>query len=91
MTKLVNVIRNDAKGKRALLYSFMYAIKTLFVHNVSILYFDGPLSLIKQLIRIKLRPNLVRMIAQNAYETVQKSHTQLSRAKYLIKLVNNLH
>lgn len=66
-------------------------LETLFANNVSILFFDGPVSLIKQLIRIKLRPNLVKMIAQNAYETVQKSHTQISRAKYLIKLVKSLN
>ena len=65
-------------------------IETLFVHNVSILYYDGPLSLIKQLIRIKIKPDLVKKISENAYEIVNKNHTQISRAKYLIKLVEEL-
>lgn len=65
-------------------------IETLFAENVSILYFDGPFSLIKQLIRIRLRPSLIEMIASNAYQIVQRNHTQAIRAKNLIQLVNNL-
>jgi len=63
-------------------------IETIFAHNVSAIYYEGFFNLIYQLIRLKLKPNLYKEIAYNAYKIVQKNHTQLSRAHKLISLVN---
>ena len=65
-------------------------IETLFVHNVSILYYEGPFSLLKQLIRLKLKPNLAMQIAKNGHNLVLKNHTQLKRAQTLIDIVNDM-
>ena len=65
-------------------------IETLFAHNVSAIYYEGPLSLIYQLIRLKIKPNLPKQIAQNAHNIVNENHTQIHRANELIKLVEKL-
>ena len=65
-------------------------IETLFVHNVSIIYYEGPFSLLKQLIRLKLKPNLAKQIANNGRNLVLKNHTQLKRAETLIDIVNDM-
>ena len=65
-------------------------IETLFVHNVSIIYYEGPFSLLKQLVRLKLKPNLARQIAKNARNLVLKNHTQLKRAETLVEIVNDI-
>lgn len=63
-------------------------IETIFAHNVSAIYYSGPLNLMYQLIRLKIKPNLHKEIAYNAYKIVHKNHTQKSRAHNLIRLVN---
>ena len=63
-------------------------LETIFAHNVSAIYYDNFFSLIYQLIRLILKPNLHKTIAENAYEIVINHHTQISRAKELIRLVN---
>ena len=63
-------------------------LETIFAHNVSAIYYDNLFSLIYQLIRLILKPNLHKTIAKNAYEIVINHHTQISRAKELIRLVN---
>ena len=65
-------------------------IETLFAHNVSAIYYDGPLTLIYQLIKLKIKKNLYKQIAKNAYNIVHENHTQLHRANTLIKLVEEL-
>lgn len=65
-------------------------IETLFAHNVSAIYYEGPLSLIYQLIRLKIKPNISKKIAENAYAIVHKNHTQIHRANKLIELVEEL-
>ena len=63
-------------------------LETIFAHNVSAIYYDNLFSLIYQLIRLILKPNLHKTIAKNAYEIVNNHHTQISRAKELIRRVN---
>lgn len=63
-------------------------LETIFAHNVSAIYYDNLFSLIYQLIRLILKPNLHKTIAKNAYEIVINHHTQITRAKELIRLVN---
>jgi len=63
-------------------------LETIFAHNVSAIYYDNTFSLIYHLIRLIFKPNLRETIAKNAFEIVHKHHTQISRAKELIRLVN---
>ena len=65
-------------------------IETIFAHNVSAIYFEGPLDLIYQVIRLYFKPKLRKLIADNAYQIVIKNHTEKVRAKYLLDNVENL-
>ena len=62
-------------------------IETIFAHNVSAIYYDNIFNLIYHLIRLKLKPNLYKTIADNAYKIVNGHHTQTIRARTLIKLI----
>ena len=66
-------------------------IETIFAHNVSALYFKGPLDLIYQLLRISLKPDLVNLISKNANNIVMDNHTQKNRAKKLLDEVSKLY
>lgn len=65
-------------------------IETIFAHNVSAIYYDGFFSLIINLIKLKVRPQLYKKIASNSFKIVSENHTENARAKYLIKLINQL-
>ncbi len=62
-------------------------IETIFANNVSIIYYDGFFSLLYQLLRLKLKPNLYKKISKNAKNIVLNHHTEKIRAKYLISLI----
>ena len=65
-------------------------IETIFAHNVSAIYYDNFFSLIIHLIKLKIKPNFYKKIASNSFKIVSKNHTEKERAKYLIKLINEL-
>lgn len=62
-------------------------IETIFAHNVSAVYYSDTFSLIYQIIRLKLKPDLRKKIANNAYNIVMKNHTEVVRARKIIALV----
>ena len=65
-------------------------VETIFAHNVSAIYYKGFFDLIYQVFRLWFKPELIKEIANNSYEIVMSNHTQLERAKFLVKKVNEL-
>jgi hypothetical protein len=64
-------------------------VETIFKHNVHIVYYKGPFSLVWEILVLLCDPSKQTRIGLNALKLVLEGHTSIQRARQLVSLIDS--